>query len=587
MKMKQVLSVLFAVVMLGSLAACGNTGITSSEAQEQSGTGESAGQSGNIEQKAQSEQVEKNYYGFDEPVSIKVGISRTADFSYEDGEDAEKNRWMDLYHENNIIPEILYEVDSSQAETKMSTAIMSGNYPDILGAKPSDFLNYVQTGVIADITDAFEEYATDELKEYLNADGGLALQNVTVGGRMYGLPEMGNSYDAVPVMFIRQDWLDNLGLTVPETMDELKEVAYAFTYNDPDQNGVDDTYGLAIDGMNILCSSIGDTSGIFAGFGAYPGTDGMAFVEYEDGTVTWGGTNAEGMKAGLQLLQDMYKDGSLAKDFITMDSNSIFEEAGAGRCGIWFGPMWGAMVPANDACRGDANAHITSATVPDGQSQGKSRVLIQPVLNNIYCVSSKCDTPEVLIKMMNLSVQKLCHPVDSEEFYRYYGDAESIAAEWKCSITPSLPPLKNYDNYKKESAALQNNDTSELNIEQLGDYQNMKSFLEMKDAGDINPDDGAFAAGIGLYTVFGDPQGSYAAIDKMVENNQFMPSAYNSLPTDKMAENSATLKKLTVETIVKIITGESVDSYDTFLETWNALGGQDVTVDAQAWADSN
>ena len=134
---------------------------------------------------------------------------------------------------------------------------------------------------------------------------------------------------------------------------------------------------------------------------------------------------------------------------------------------------------------------------------------------------------------------------------------------------------------------MQDGDTSNLNIEQLGDYEYMKSFLEMKEAGNLDPEDPAFMTGIGLYTVFGDPKGSYAAIDKMVENNQFIPSAYNSLPTEKMAENSATLKKLTVETIAKIITGESVDSYDTFIETWYALGGQDVIDDAQAWADAN
>ena len=582
MKAKQVLSMLLAVVMAGSLAACGNTS-GNEQVQEKAGQSEQTEQ-GEAGVSEQSGAEEKNYYGFSEPVSVKVGISRSADFYYADGEDVENNQWMNLYRDNNIIPEVLYEVDSSQAETKMSTAIMSGNYPDVIGAKPSDFLNYAQTDVIADITDAFEEYATDELKEYLNADGGLALQAVTIDGRMYGIPQMGNSYDSVPVMFIRQDWLDNLGLEIPETMDELKTVAHAFTYDDPDQNGADDTYGLAIDGMNILWPSIGDASAIFAGFGAYPGTDGMAFVEYEDGTVTWGGTNVEGMKAGLQLLQDMYNDGSLAKDFITMDYNSIFEETGAGRCGIWFGPMWGAMIPANDAIRGDADAYVVSAPVPDGLNQAKSQVFIQPVLDNIYCVSSKCDAPEVLVKMMNLSVQKLCHPADTEEFYKYYGETYP---EWKCSLTPSLAPLKNYDNFKMESAALQDGDTSNLNIEQLGDYEYMKSFLEMKEAGNLDPEDPAFMTGIGLYTVFGDPKGSYAAIDKMVENNQFIPSAYNSLPTEKMAENSATLKKLTVETIAKIITGESVDSYDTFIETWYALGGQDVIDDAQAWADAN
>ena len=43
---------------------------------------------------------------------------------------------------------------------------------------------------------------------------------------------------------IRQDWLDNLGLDMPETFEEFKEVMRAFTEDDPDGNGVDDTYGF-------------------------------------------------------------------------------------------------------------------------------------------------------------------------------------------------------------------------------------------------------------------------------------------------------------------------------------------------------
>ena len=343
---------------------------------------------------------------------------------------------------------------------------------------------------------------------------------------------------------------------------------------------------MAIDGINILANGGGDVSAIFAGFGAYPGTDGMAFVEGEDGKVTWGGTNVEGMKAGLTMLQEMYEEGSLAKDFITMDSNSIFEETGAGRCGIWFAPMWGAMVPASNAVKNDPNAHIVAAPVPDGLGQGYSKVLIKPAVSNFYCVSSKCEHPEVLIKLMNLSVQKLCHPADEEEFYRYYGKA-GVNTGNKCCYTLTLSPLKNLDNFRAESEALQTGETSKLNTEQTGDYENMRTFLDMKESGDFDVEDSIFTAGIAYYTVFGDPQGSYAAIDKMIENDWFVPSAYNALPTDAMAENAATLKKLTVETIVKIITGASVDSYDDFLKTWYALGGEDVIADAQAWADAN
>lgn len=584
--MKKAMSIVMAMILAGSLTACGGN---TTDAGNASGAAEIGVQSevdggDTAAETAQGE--EKNLYGYSEPVSIKVGLSYASDFSYIGEDTSTENEWMRLYRENNIFPEILYEVDSSQGPTKMSTAIMSGNYPDIIGANPSDYINYAQTDVIADITDVFEEYASDELKEYVNTDGGLAMQSVTVNGRMYGIPRMGNSYDSVPVMFIRQDWLDSLNLEIPATMEQLKEVAHAFTYDDPDQNGADDTYGLALDGMNILSNSVGDASGIFAGFGAYPGSDGMAFIEGEDGNVTWGGTNADGMKAGLTMLQEMYQDGSLAKDFITMDANSIFEETGAGRCGIWFAPMWGAMVPAGNAIKADPDAHIVSAPVPDGLDQGGTKVLLTSVLENIYCVSSKCENPEVLVKLMNLSVQKLCHPADSEEFYQYYGDSKTHSG-WKTSLTYTLPPLKNYDNFKLESAALQSGDTSKLNTEQLSDYENMKTFLDMKESGSFDPEDPIFGAGIGLYTVFGDPQGAYAALDRLIQKDMFVYSAYNSLPTDRMAENAATLKKLTVETIVKIITGESVDTYDDFLKTWYALGGQDVIEDAQTWADAN
>lgn len=45
---------------------------------------------------------------------------------------------------------------------------------------------------------------------------------------------------------IRQDWLDNLNLQAPQTTDELYTVAKAFTDNDPDQNGKNDTYGIQL-----------------------------------------------------------------------------------------------------------------------------------------------------------------------------------------------------------------------------------------------------------------------------------------------------------------------------------------------------
>ena len=530
---------------------------------------------------------EVDYYGFEEPVEIKIGHANDPTFEYKGDEDLLHNQWMDLYRAHNIVPVVLYDVDSSQAATKLSTAIMSGDYPDIFSTTPTSFLNYARTDVIADITDVFEQYASPYLKEYLDADGGLALQNCMVDGRLYGIPEMTNSYDSVPMMWIRADWLENLGLEIPATIDEFKAVAHAFTFDDPDQNGVDDTYALAINGVDVLHWGPGDISAIFAAFNAYPGTNGLAFVENEEGKVIWGGQNAEGMKATLQLLQDMYAEGSVSKVFTTMNYDTILEEVSAGRCGIWFGPMWSSMGAASNAIKSQPAAHMIAAPIPAGLGQGVGKAYLSSSVSNIFCVSSKCAHPEVLIKLLNLSVQKLCYPESDEEFIRYYGNADSPYSGNKCSLTVTLAPLKNLDNFRKESAAVQSGDTSELNTEQMGDYEYMRAYLDAVESGNLDPEDSLVSAGVGYYTVFGDPQSSYAVIDKLIGEDGFTPCAYNSLPTDAMAENGETLKKLTVETTVKIITGAPVDSYDQFLDTWNALGGEDIVADAQAWADAN
>ena len=47
-------------------------------------------------------------------------------------------------------------------------------------------------------------------------------------------------------VIVRKDWLANVGLELPKTTEDLYEVAKAFTEDDPDGNGADDTYGIII-----------------------------------------------------------------------------------------------------------------------------------------------------------------------------------------------------------------------------------------------------------------------------------------------------------------------------------------------------
>lgn len=62
---------------------------------------------------------------------------------------------------------------------------------------------------------------------------------------------------------------------------------------------------------------------------------------------------------------------------------------------------------------------------------------------------------------MNISVDILCNTESDEEFATYIADSE-----WKLSLTRTMKPLKNLDNFYKESKALETGDISELDAEQ-------------------------------------------------------------------------------------------------------------------------
>ncbi len=87
-----------------------------------------------------------------------------------------------------------------------------------------------------DYLDLFENHATIPMAVRKNAS-----QN----GKLYGIPrsrDVGRNACAY-----RQDWADNLGIKHPETIQDLYEMAVAFTNDDPDGNGKNDTYGFGLD----------------------------------------------------------------------------------------------------------------------------------------------------------------------------------------------------------------------------------------------------------------------------------------------------------------------------------------------------
>ena len=147
---------------------------------------------------------------------------------------------------------------------KIGLDIISGDLPDVFCCTPTQLVELVKNDRIADLTTVFEEYASDRTKTIVAADP-IGFDSGKFDGKLYGISQLHFGYiSSIVQIYVRQDWLDNLGLSAPTTYDELYEVCRAFTYDDPDGNGIDDTYGFA------LYKKFDYLNQFFNGFHAYP-----------------------------------------------------------------------------------------------------------------------------------------------------------------------------------------------------------------------------------------------------------------------------------------------------------------------------
>ena len=127
---------------------------------------------------------------------------------------------------------------------------------------------------------------------------------------------------------IRKDWLDTLGLDMPKTVYEFYDVIKAFTEDDPDGNGKDDTVGMTSSGVWMMAD-------IFGAFGvsANHTMDHCILPDPHDGLRYNDGFLKPGMKACLEWLRDAYSNGYLDQEIFTNNSSAIRTRMYSGKYG--------------------------------------------------------------------------------------------------------------------------------------------------------------------------------------------------------------------------------------------------------------
>lgn len=226
----------------------------------------------------------------------------------------------------------MLSVNPEDVRTQVSLLATGGDdLPDVLLVSgttltPEAILNYGANGVFAMLDDYL---ADSELMPNYNAipaeDKAIMETAQTMAdGHTYSLsryePE---TWNLTPNRtFINRAWLDRLGLEMPTTTDELKEVLIAFRDGDPNGNGIQDELGVygwqsGTYGQNVIASLI--NAFVFWNGGVVNGGLSLA----EDGSTVIAPFTTEGWREALRYLNDLYSEGLLSASTFT-DSDTQF-----------------------------------------------------------------------------------------------------------------------------------------------------------------------------------------------------------------------------------------------------------------------
>ncbi|MFP3126662.1 extracellular solute-binding protein [Ectobacillus funiculus] len=215
-------------------------------------------------------------------------------------------------------------IPDATKDERMIAAIASGELDDIVSLPSTLVTNSsvrqaLKSGVFWEVSKYLDDYPN--LKK-ISEDRRTA---ASIEGKLYGVPFQKDF--ARGGLLIRKDWLDKLGMKVPTNLDELYEVAKAFTENDPDGNGKNDTFGwsdrneLKYGSFKTLASYFGVPNGWAVD------KNGKFTAEHE----------TKAYKETMEYSRDLYKKGYLDKDFAVTSKDDQLQKFAQGKAGIYAG----------------------------------------------------------------------------------------------------------------------------------------------------------------------------------------------------------------------------------------------------------
>lgn len=395
MRKKAVVGLLIAALSMGTLLGCQGASQEkeappqSGETQKQAGDGQEKEAEGDAAPNPQAE-PETSKAGeitlplTQEPVTLTVFAAMDSNLTGIINDYNENGFFQELEKRTGVHLEFVIPAAGNEKEA-YNLMIASGELTDIITHNgynyPEGLDAAVDDGYYLDLTPYLDTCLPD-YNRVRTGDTLMEKSTVTDKGRVVGLhilytqtqgPWMG--------MQIRKDWLDELGLEMPVTYDELEQVLIAFKEK---KN--------AYAPLSLGTKGTMETShALSAGYGV------LETFQQVEGKVQYGPME-EGWKEYLTMLNRWYEEGLIDPDFMTnggwqVDTGMVLN----GETGVW-----NAMYTMISQYEADGAMEVVPMTSPVKQKGDALHIRREDgFVGNAVTISADCQYPEIALKLWN------------------------------------------------------------------------------------------------------------------------------------------------------------------------------------------
>ncbi len=527
---------------------------------------------------------------FEPPITITTPMSVHDPDNWPDGQSFADNPfiwWVERELGIRIEPSYYFPDHDTNVE-RLMLAAAADDMPDVIYAPDQDIARLAREGASMPLDDIFEQYASP-LTEYLievaqESVGGTLFYPTTVDGQFYGAPH--SPENVWEKNWIRSDLLEEFGLDMPETLDDLEVAPEAYHEAYPE--------GRAFAMANDLHAA----SMVFHAMGAYP----EMWVE-RNGELEYGSIQPETRDA-LARLAEWYENGWIDSEFVVHDFGpAVLEPAAAGNLFANHGAWWFIWWPWVGMWENNPEAQIMPFPPlerPDGE---RVAVLSSPFYGWSTGIRAGFEYPEALIYLLNEKVDsyhrnnlelreimaergyEFKYPVtevqeplnpEAEQPFLYQYDYEMPGWGFFNELgethfnravgffTYSLPDrlFRRDGMFQRIYHAYQEGTIDQLRAEDRAEFRNL-SDIERRLETHLR---------------------SVEIVMDLQERDAIEYDRFLGAPTPSMAEHDAYLTRIEEETFVGIIMGDrSIEAFDRFVDQWLDGGGAAISEEVNEW----